>query len=379
MGITTRKTFEYANESFKNKGLILDDTKYVNKHHKMECHDDKGYKYQLSLDSVKDNRTKRFEPIGKFNPYFVENINNFIKINNGNAELLTNHYVKSDEKVELRCNCGETYKISVCHLLGEKKFICNKCAFSLSSQKQIEDGLKESHIIANSFGYEIVEYNKKNDIIVKDKDGYLYRTTIYNLENSKNIFNRFSKKNEFTVQNMLMYLKNNNIKIEMVDKTPRTIEVRVDYLEWHCVECGEIFKSSWSQVAYGNKRTALRHRCEKCSKIQSNLEYIVEQYLIEKNIEYIKQYKFDDCVNKRKLPFDFYMPKYNTLCEVNGAQHYYESDMFTQSLEERKYIDKIKRDYCLNNNIKFLEIPSWKITNNHEIKGYKIMIDNILN
>ena len=140
-----------------------------------------------------------------------------------------------------------------------------------------------------------------------------------------------------------------------------------------------MFSATWGQVAYDNNlRATSRRRCKKCSKRQSNLEYIVEQYLIKKNIEYIKQYRFDDCRNKNPLPFDFYLPKYNTAIEVMGDQHYYESSMFEQSLEERRRIDLIKKNYCIKNNINYVEIPRWKITNKHSIKGYKILIDNIL-
>ena len=179
---------------------------------------------------------------------------------------------------------------------------------------------------------------------------------------------------------MLKYLKLNNINIEMVNKTPRKIEVRRDYIEWYCVDCGEIFKATWGQVVYDNRlRTVPRRRCDKCSKNQSNLEYIIEQYLIEKELKYIKEYRFEDCRNIYPLPFDFYIPKYNTVCEVQGEQHYYKNDMFTQSLEERKRIDKIKKDYCDKNGINFIEIPFWKIINKYKIKGYKILIDNILN
>ena len=58
MGITTRKTIEYAIKLFFNKGLILDEDEYINKSTKMNCHDEHGYKYKLSLDCVSDKRTK---------------------------------------------------------------------------------------------------------------------------------------------------------------------------------------------------------------------------------------------------------------------------------------------------------------------------------
>lgn len=65
------------------------------------------------------------------------------------------------------------------------------------------------------------------------------------------------------------------------------------------VQIREVFSATWGQVSYDNNlRATPRRRCEKCSKRQSNLEYIVEQYLI-KNIEYIKQYRFDDRRNKK--------------------------------------------------------------------------------
>lgn len=382
MGRTTRKTIEYARELYLSKGLILDEEEYVNKDYKMNCHDLEGYKYKLSLDCVNDKRTKRFEAIGKYNPYFVENIENFIKINGGDCKLKTRCYIKSAEKLELECSCGEHYYISVCHLLGEKKFVCNKCAFEKSNKEKLIKGKDDTIKKLKNLGYKLIEFKNKNNIVIEDEEGYLFNTTIFNAMNKKSNYiksQRFNKFNEFTIQNMLNYLKLNDINIKMVDETPRLIEVRKDYIDWYCIDCGEIFKATWGQVAYdNNSKVTPRRRCEKCSKRQSNLEYIVEQYLIEKDIEYIKQYRFYDCRNKNPLPFDFYLPKYHTTIEVMGDQHYYESDMFTQSLEERKRIDLIKKNYCIENNINYIEIPRWKITNNYNIKGYKILIDNIL-
>ena len=51
--------------------------------------------------------------------------------------------------------------------------------------------------------------------------------------------------------------------------------------------------------------------------------------------------------------------------------------MFDQSLEDRKNIDEIKKDYCKNNGIGYLEIPYWLITQS-KVTTYKSMIDKIL-
>lgn len=382
MGVTTTKTIEYAKEIFKSKGLILIEKEYVNKNTKMDCFDNNGYKYKLSLDAVSDKRTKRFEPIGKFNPYFAENLDNFIRINKGDCKLITREYIKSNEKITLKCNCDNNYNITVCHFLGEKKFTCNKCSFEKSNKSKLFKSELETQNKLKEIGYELVEFITKNKIVIKDNDGYLYNTTLYNATNEAftfNKFQRFHRYNKFTIHNMINYLKLNNIEIEMVNKTERQIKTKTDYIEWFCIECGEIFKATWGQVIYDNSNSTPRRRCSKCSKSRSNLEYIVEQYLIEKQIDYIKQYKFKDCKDIGFLPFDFYFSEYNIACEVNGSQHYYENDIFSQSLSDRRRVDKIKKEYCIKNNIKFLEIPYWKIINKHNIKGYKILIDNILN
>ena len=78
--------------------------------------------------------------------------------------------------------------------------------------------------------------------------------------------------------------------------------------------------------------------------------------------------RFDDCRNIKPLPFDFYLVDYNICIEVQEEQHYYEdaSLKFGTKLEERQRIDKIKEDYCINNNIGYLAIPFWNIYNNRK-------------
>ena len=159
----------------------------------------------------------------------------------------------------------------------------------------------------------------------------------------------------------------------MLEPDRKDIEVRTDYLKFICCDCGSEYMATWSQVVETN-----RFRCEKCVKKQSNLSYYVEQYLIEKGVEYIREFRFDDCRYKRALPFDFYLTSHNYVIEVNGDQHYYENPMFRQSLEERQKIDKIKEEYCAEHKIGFLAIPRWWIQNKHETKRYKQEIDNII-
>ena len=96
--------------------------------------------------------------------------------------------------------------------------------------------------------------------------------------------------------------------------------------------------------------------CPVCK--ESKGEKIITNFLKENKIHYIPQKKFDSCINKRKLPFDFYLPDYNICIEYDGKQHFEINDFFggLESFEMVKINDKIKTDYCFDNNITLIRI-----------------------
>lgn len=70
----------------------------------------------------------------------------------------------------------------------------------------------------------------------------------------------------------------------------------------------------------------------------------------------------------KQLYFDFYIPLFSTAIEVHGQQHYSFSAFFHKDifkfLEYRKN-DKLKYDFCIQNNIEILELEydrtdSWR-------------------
>ena len=83
-----------------------------------------------------------------------------------------------------------------------------------------------------------------------------------------------------------------------------------------------------------------------------------------------RQKTFEDCVDKRCLPFDIYLDDYNVLIEYQGEQHYmpvkYSSKTTKEAIskfEYTKHHDNIKRAYCKNNHIHLVEIPYWEFDN----------------
>lgn len=100
--------------------------------------------------------------------------------------------------------------------------------------------------------------------------------------------------------------------------------------------------------------------CPQCN--ESKGERAVRLWLEKHNVEFEQQKKFFDCCDKRPLPFDFYIPKQNAVIEYNGLQHYTARDYFggDKALAYTQRHDKMKEEYCKNNNIGYLCIPYFK-------------------
>ena len=87
-------------------------------------------------------------------------------------------------------------------------------------------------------------------------------------------------------------------------------------------------------------------------------ELVIKNIFNNRNIIYNEQKTFDNCKNKNKLRFDFYLPEKNICIEFNGKQHYEPIEFFggTDRFEEQQINDNIKVDFCRNNNIELIVI-----------------------
>ena len=85
---------------------------------------------------------------------------------------------------------------------------------------------------------------------------------------------------------------------------------------------------------------------------------MVSNILTNFNIEFEIQKIFNDCKDKRELPFDFYLNDYNICIEFDGRHHFESIDYWggENKLKYTKEHDNIKDEYCKNNNIKLIRI-----------------------
>jgi hypothetical protein len=149
-------------------------------------------------------------------------------------------------------------------------------------------------------------------------------------------------------------------------------------------------KYDYSLVNYSNTKTKVDIYCPThgifnqrpndhvkgigCPTCQNSIgENKIKKYLRDNNILFIPQKRFENCKDKRPLPFDFYLPEYNLCIEYDGKQHYIPNTFYSKNFNEIKKRDKIKSDFCeVSENPKLIRIPYWDEDKISDILSKKI-------
>jgi very-short-patch-repair endonuclease len=223
-------------------------------------------------------------------------------------------------------------------------------------------------------GYTIIDYTYKNNLTrmnCYDSEGYIVKVSYASFSHEVKTYMRFSVtcNEENFIYNTNLYAKKNNMKCEVLEWRKSLMKCkRNHHIDIKCrCECGEEYWCNFNQW-----KMNLKGRCNKCTHLVSNLAKKTKEWLDNNNIEYIQEYRFQDCKDQKPLPFDFYLPKNNICIEVDGEQHYYAYSFGYKKIEKdkpskrennaqkdfeiRKRHDLIKDEYCLKNNIKLIRL-----------------------
>lgn len=113
-------TLESAKELYKECGFELLEDEYINNQTKMKAIDDKGYLYFCSLNNMLSQRSsKKFH---SSNPFTIENIKLYIKLEHDDKyELLDTVYIRASTRLTLKGKLdGYLYSMSLNNLMGGK-------------------------------------------------------------------------------------------------------------------------------------------------------------------------------------------------------------------------------------------------------------------
>lgn len=115
--------------------------------------------------------------------------------------------------------------------------------------KTIKYTYEEVKSIINNLGYELIskEYvNSKSNLIVKDKYGYMYFTSLNRLKTYGK--NKFDISNPYTIHNIKLWCKINQKPFELISEIYENSDKD---LHWKCLkeECSEVFESNWKAIS----------------------------------------------------------------------------------------------------------------------------------
>lgn len=275
-------------------------------------------------------------------------------------------FIKYDTNVTVTCHNknenGEEhgdFSISPNHLIkGQGCPICRYIKSSYSKRKSFEETLKAIKIIHPLYDYSESEktYVDRNSIMKvicheKYKNGeehgafnmipnntlnpYLHcgcpKCGREKCDNSRKLsFDEFTDKANKRHNNAYIYHND-----ESFEKREKNTKIKIT-----CKIHGDFYQTI-SNHLYGQG-------CPICKT--SKLEQELANFLINKNIEYESQKKFNWLENKR---LDFYLPKYHIAIECQGSQHFIK-DHFFEPLEIIQERDKLKKQLCEEHGIKLL-------------------------
>ena len=343
-------------------------------------------------------------------------------VKNKNAENIEilGEYVNNVTKIKCKCKIdGYEWEVKPSHLLSGTG--CPRCYGRNKTTEEFINELKEINGDIIILGKYI---NNKTKIKCKCKiDGYKWEAVPSNLLSGQGCPKCANNKMKLTHKEFMDRMKKINSDIEILGEYVNSqikikVRCKIDGYEWEvvpnnllngrgCPKCvgrnktTEEFKQEMKEIndnieilgEYKGAMTKIKCKCKidghewevtprdllkgigcpKCN--ESKGEKRIGKYLDSKNIEYKPQYRFDDCKNKYKLPFDFYIPSLNIAIEYDGEDHYIifkrsKNESYEEAMDRfigRKIKDTIKTIYCKENNIKLIRIPYWDFDKIEEI------------
>lgn len=121
--------------------------------------------------------------------------------------------------------------------------------------------------------------------------------------------------------------------------------------ECHC-DCGN--------THYVTATNIINQKIKSCGCTNSRGEDKIVEILVQNNVNFKKQYAFNDLKDKYKLRFDFGIftndNQLHCLIEYQGSQHYIKPSGNSTWTNPKKH-DQMKKEYCEKHNIFLLEIP----------------------
>ena len=345
-----RLSYEDIKERIEKEGYVLLSKEYINNKQKLEMICPKGHKHIGTWREFQSGC--RCSECGGTKKKTYEEVKEYIESQGYILKSL--EYINSQTNLDMICPNGHNYSANFNNF--QKGYRCKECS-----------GLKEKDIdfiakyLNDNYNYTYISGEYKNahsKLTIKCPNGHEFITDWNRIKNGKCNCKKCNEK-YWNVESVSEYFKEYGFKLISKEyKNPKTS------LKIECCN-GHIFNKTLN--AFNENKC-----CPICSS--SSGEDRISGILKGMNIDFIFQKTFKECKDKKVLPFDFYIPKYNLIIEFDGIQHFKPISKFEgeEGFSIRILHDAIKNQYCEDNNINILRIPYWDYDNIEKLIKEKI-------
>lgn len=286
----------------------------------------------------------------------------------GDTHSMTGEFVNMSTKTEFIHNeCGHKWMITPTYILELKKG-CPRCYGNVT---KTPEEYREQVMSIKGPDYEVLSdyVNARSKVHVRHICGYEYMVF------PNNLLKRDCAKCSKLIRKDTEYYKNevSNLVGEEYSVLSEYINAKTHIKMRHNSDnCNnneyEVMPDAFLR---GN-------RCPRC--IESLGEKKIRECLDRFSVNYIEEYRINDCRNIRPLPFDFAIFKNGSLLcliEYDGRQHFNESDWFggRDNFLSVRENDGIKNSYCKENHIDLIRIPYWEYENIESILDEQGVLD----
>lgn len=286
-------------------------------------------------------------------------------IEENGCKLLSQEYINAATNLKIQCKCGREFSTTFNRFRYGRTRPKNQCDVCSGHKHDIESIRK----LVEAKGFKLKSNSYKNfqePLILECKCGNTFSVLLSTLRNGKTQCNMCSIGRENSVlskEEVQKKIESFGLKMlsDYVDA-----KTKIDVL----CKCGNIFQISYSKMI-SRKKIA----CNVCTKSKSNIEILAENYLLKMKIKFKSQVCFKDLKTNVHTPLKFDLGLYTLdgklkcLIELDGQQHFKLHRIYAKTEEELRWIqirDKMKDDYCKQNNIPLYRIPYWEFNKINE-------------
>ena len=348
MGVQ-KYTIEKVKELLKDIGYTVDETTFTYARHGFTVITSDGYKAIMNDSHLRENILPELFHVN--NPYTIENIHNYIKINGIKTKLISTEYYGNYEHLEWECECGNPIKRSWNGFL-QGATLCLECSTrlrGLSRRTDIEIVKNQLNKMGLSLLEDPDDTLSKVKISTIDKEGYKYDCYWGDVKYNK-FPERFHPNNKYTIENINHYLElERNGEYKCISTEYKGNNASLKFLH---IPCGHIFNSNLVAMQgkfIGNTKERYYKQCPKCftSKTESVHASVLKQVFMHEYPDTIPEEK--SCINPKTnypLPTDIVNHNLKIAIEIQSSYH---------DLESKKIVDKFKKNYWINRGYRFYD------------------------